>query len=308
MTVSTVIAGLLPTAWSTSVGAEALARRPGSGRHGVVARPRPGRDARDLPDSRAPAWLRTRGGRPRLRASSHPAGVRSGAVAGLPRHGIHRWRMAPPAQDALAALRGADPDGPREGCRYRPAVGDGALRQGRNRFFVEFRRTGSTAPLDADRAPANMSMPGMAMSSGLSGCRPRARAIHGHGGVRHGGHVAHVGRMGWSGRSRDGELRGGDSDRLANCRSSGRVPPAAAQPGVAGARPTQFIDRVDGLSLADAVGRAPAGNLASRPCARRSTWRRGPPCQAGLRPNPSATSSSGLSPAAPTRRRCSPPS
>src|SRR4030095_1613097 len=45
----------------------------------------------------------------------------------------------------------------------------GALRQGRNRFFVEFRRTGSTAPLDVwtARARAHMAMPGMLMSSGL---------------------------------------------------------------------------------------------------------------------------------------------
>ena len=45
----------------------------------------------------------------------------------------------------------------------------GALRQGRNRFFVEFRRTGSTVPVDvgAARGSANMAMPGMVMSSGL---------------------------------------------------------------------------------------------------------------------------------------------
>ncbi len=51
MTVSTVVAGLLPIMWSTSVGAEVM--KPladaGAGRHGVVAAPRADRDAGHLP-------------------------------------------------------------------------------------------------------------------------------------------------------------------------------------------------------------------------------------------------------------------
>jgi hypothetical protein len=45
----------------------------------------------------------------------------------------------------------------------------GKLRQGRNTFTVEFRRTGTTTLVDAGavRASANMPMPGMVMSSGL---------------------------------------------------------------------------------------------------------------------------------------------
>ena len=45
----------------------------------------------------------------------------------------------------------------------------GRLRQGRNTFTIEFRRTGTTTLVDvgAVRASANMPMPGMVMSSGL---------------------------------------------------------------------------------------------------------------------------------------------
>jgi Cu(I)/Ag(I) efflux system membrane protein CusA/SilA len=45
----------------------------------------------------------------------------------------------------------------------------GTLRQGRNRFTIEFRRAGTTTLVDAGtvRASANMSMPGMVMSGGL---------------------------------------------------------------------------------------------------------------------------------------------
>jgi len=46
---------------------------------------------------------------------------------------------------------------------------DGSLRQGRNTFTIEFRRTGTTALIDAGTvsASANMTMPGMVMSGGL---------------------------------------------------------------------------------------------------------------------------------------------
>jgi hypothetical protein len=45
----------------------------------------------------------------------------------------------------------------------------GTLQQGRNRFTIEFRRTGTTTLVDAGavRATANMPMPGMVMSGGL---------------------------------------------------------------------------------------------------------------------------------------------
>jgi hypothetical protein len=45
----------------------------------------------------------------------------------------------------------------------------GTLRQGRNSFTLEFRRTGTTTLVDVGtvRASANMPMPGMVMSGGL---------------------------------------------------------------------------------------------------------------------------------------------
>jgi hypothetical protein len=45
----------------------------------------------------------------------------------------------------------------------------GTLRQGRNSFTFEFRRTGTTTLVDVGtvRASANMAMPGMVMSGGL---------------------------------------------------------------------------------------------------------------------------------------------
>ena len=50
MTVSTVVAGLLPIMWSTRVGAEVMKPLADTGarRHGVVAAPRADRDAGDL--------------------------------------------------------------------------------------------------------------------------------------------------------------------------------------------------------------------------------------------------------------------
>jgi len=46
---------------------------------------------------------------------------------------------------------------------------DAALRQGRNSFTIEFRRSGTGELLDVGtvRASGNMAMPGMVMSSGL---------------------------------------------------------------------------------------------------------------------------------------------
>ena len=80
------------------------------------------------------------------------------------------WRMALPGQDAPAALRATVIQTVHAKDLDIALLSEtGALRQGRNQFFVEFRRTGSTAPLDVGtaRASANMSMPGMVMSSGL---------------------------------------------------------------------------------------------------------------------------------------------
>ena len=78
--------------------------------------------------------------------------------------------MALPAQDAPAALRATVIQTVHAKDLDIVLLSEtGALRQGRNRFFVEFRRTGGAAPLDVGtaRASANMPMPGMVMSGGL---------------------------------------------------------------------------------------------------------------------------------------------
>ena len=80
------------------------------------------------------------------------------------------WRMVWPGQDTPAALRATVIQTVHAKDLDIVLLSEtGVLRQGRNRFFVEFRRTGSPAPLDVGtaRASANMPMPGMVMSSGL---------------------------------------------------------------------------------------------------------------------------------------------
>ena len=149
------------------------AGRPGPGRHGVVAHPRPGRDAGDLLlDSRAPAWPRTRGGHSRLRGTFPvpPACGGSGRRGCRRRRGLHRVAdgAARPGRAGGAARQG-DPDGPREGSRHRPAVGDGRAQAGPQPVLRRVPPHRQPAPLDVGtaRASANMPMPGMVMSSGL---------------------------------------------------------------------------------------------------------------------------------------------
>ena len=57
----------------------------------------------------------------------------------------------------------------------------GALRQGRNAFTIEFRRTGTSTLVDVGtvRASANMAMPGMVMSGGLQVSAPSVAGRYG---------------------------------------------------------------------------------------------------------------------------------
>jgi Cu(I)/Ag(I) efflux system membrane protein CusA/SilA len=175
MTVSTVIAGLLPIMWSTSVGAEVmkplatpvLGGMVSSLIHVLVVTPviffwiherRLGLAPEAVADvSEAPS----RSGRRAVAAAVAGVAVVAAFVA---------WRMALPGQDAPAALRAKVIQTVHAKDLDIVLLSEtGALRQGRNRFFIEFRRTGGTAPLDVGtaRASANMAMPGMVMSSGL---------------------------------------------------------------------------------------------------------------------------------------------
>jgi copper/silver efflux system protein len=174
MTVSTVVAGLVPIMWSTSVGAEVMKplATPVLGgmvsslvhvlivtpviflwiherRLGLVAEPSP---ARHGP---VPSRRQVIGGAAVLIAAAVLAVVWKAPWA---------TGTAPAPLDAtvIRSLRAGDLDV----VLLSPT---GALRQGRNQFFIEFRRAGATALVNVSRvrASGNMPMPGMVMSSGL---------------------------------------------------------------------------------------------------------------------------------------------
>jgi Cu(I)/Ag(I) efflux system membrane protein CusA/SilA len=175
MTVSTVIAGLLPIMWSTRVGADVmkplatpvLGGMVSSLLHVLIVTPviffwiwerRLGLQHQPLP---------TEAGAPVSRRLLIGAGALVVVAAGL----LFVWRAPDPARDETAG-------GTTAGVIQTLRAGEidvvllaptGTLRQGRNAFTIEFRRTGTTALVDVGtvRASANMTMPGMAMSGGL---------------------------------------------------------------------------------------------------------------------------------------------
>jgi Cu(I)/Ag(I) efflux system membrane protein CusA/SilA len=175
MTVSTVIAGLLPIMWSTRAGAEVM--KP-------LATPVLGGMVSSLLHVLIVTpviffWIRER----RLGLQHEPmphhervAVTRRGVLIGAGVAAIVLvatflvWRMAG---------RTSDPgEGTGAGVIQTVRAGDldvvllsptGTLRQGRNAFTIEFRRTGTNTLVDVGsvRASANMPMPGMVMSGGL---------------------------------------------------------------------------------------------------------------------------------------------
>jgi hypothetical protein len=175
MTVSTVIAGLLPIMWSTRAGAEVmkplatpvLGGMVSSLLHVLIVTPviffwirerRMGLQREPVPRDE------------HVRGSPRRVAMAVGVVALVAVISFVVWRTRsggnePTAQSAGAVVQTIQ-------------VGDldiallsptGVLRQGRNSFTVEFRRTGTPTLVDVGtvRASANMSMPGMAMSAGL---------------------------------------------------------------------------------------------------------------------------------------------
>jgi len=174
MTVSTVIAGLLPIMWSTRVGAEVM--KP-------LATPVLGGMVSSLLHVLIVTpviffWLRERQlGLQREEFSEAPAPVprRRTVVfvllaAVLITGSFAAWRVASrwrpgstpvPDSNIVQTVRAGNLD-----IVLRSA--DAALRQGRNTFSIEFRRTdGALVDVGTVRASANMTMPGMVMSSGL---------------------------------------------------------------------------------------------------------------------------------------------
>jgi Cu(I)/Ag(I) efflux system membrane protein CusA/SilA len=175
MTVSTVIAGLLPIMWSTRVGAEVmkplatpvLGGMVSSLVHVLIVTPvifswlrerQLGLHREPLPDAVRPAVSRRT-----LIGGFTVVLLVLGAFAG--------WRIAtrgggssPPNAEAgvIQTVRSGD-------LEIVLRSQEGALRLGRNAFVIEFRRPGSNTLVDAGtiRASANMPMPGMVMSGGL---------------------------------------------------------------------------------------------------------------------------------------------
>jgi Cu(I)/Ag(I) efflux system membrane protein CusA/SilA len=174
MTVSTVVAGLLPIMWSTQVGAEVM--KP-------LATPVLGGMVSSLLHVLVVTpviffWLRERelGLRPAaaLDADRPGPGRRRVLAAGIVvailaivLFGIWRWGGVKQADTADAgAIVHTERAGDLE--ILLRATG-GALRTGRNVFWIEFRRAADKTLVDPGpiRASANMTMPGMVMSGGL---------------------------------------------------------------------------------------------------------------------------------------------
>ena len=172
MTVSTVIAGLLPIMWSTDVGAEVmkplatpvLGGMVSSLLHVLVVTPVLFcwlRERRLEPESGAPTLPRHSG-----RWSWRTWTLLLLLTVSLTAVWLGRQRTSessvPPASAVIQTVRTGDID-------VVLLSSGGALRQGRNQFVIEFRRAGSTTLVDVGtvRAAATMPMPGMVMSSGL---------------------------------------------------------------------------------------------------------------------------------------------
>jgi len=176
MTVSTVIAGLLPIMWSTRAGAEVmkplatpvLGGMASSLLHVLIVTPviffwirerRLGLQREPLPRHE------------RVAVSRQSLLIGAGVLAVVAFGVFLIWRTSAPARDV------AD-DAGAAGVIQTVRAGDldvvllsstGTLKQGRNSFTIEFRRTGTNALVDVGtvRASANMPMPGMVMSGGL---------------------------------------------------------------------------------------------------------------------------------------------
>ena len=175
MTVSTVIAGLLPIMWSSSVGAEVM--RP-------LATPVLGGMISSLAHVLVVTpvlffWMRERqlGLQHRAHADTAPTPSRRRAVfvsvaivlvVAAAMAGRSLWNRGP--QEGAVGVAGAPAfQAVRAGTMeivLRSATG--SLKTGRNTFTIEFRSaTGTPAAVQNVRATANMSMPGMVMSGNL---------------------------------------------------------------------------------------------------------------------------------------------
>jgi Cu(I)/Ag(I) efflux system membrane protein CusA/SilA len=175
MTVSTVIAGLLPIMWSTRAGSEVmkplatpvLGGMVSSLLHVLIVTPviffwigerRLGLQREPLPRDE------------RVRGTLRRLAIAAGVVALIALTSFVLWRTRPgggePAPQSAGTVVQTIRAGDLDIALMSPT---GSLRQGRNSFTFEFRRTGTTTLVDVGtvRASANMAMPGMVMSGGL---------------------------------------------------------------------------------------------------------------------------------------------
>jgi hypothetical protein len=172
MTVSTVVAGLLPLMWSDRVGAEVmkplatpvLGGMVSSLLHVLVVTPVifSWVHERRLAPEPAPPTVPSSDGRwrsSRLAAGAIVLALSIGAVFGVWR--VTADRAAAPVGREIQRVRSND-------MQIVLLSPDGALHQGRNSFTIEFRSArDQLVPVGDARATANMAMPGMLMSSGL---------------------------------------------------------------------------------------------------------------------------------------------
>jgi Cu(I)/Ag(I) efflux system membrane protein CusA/SilA len=173
MTVSTVIAGLLPIMWSTSVGAEVmkplatpvLGGMVSSLLHVLIVTPVIFFSLRE--------WQLGLRHEPRSGAAAPPsrrrAALAAGAVVLVLAAGVLAWnlgvsRQAAPDDDQaiVTTVRSGD-------LEIVLRADDGVLRQGRSQFRIEFRQAGSATLVDAGAVTgsATMTMPGMVMPGNL---------------------------------------------------------------------------------------------------------------------------------------------
>jgi Cu(I)/Ag(I) efflux system membrane protein CusA/SilA len=175
MTVSTVIAGMLPIMWSTRAGAEVmkplatpvLGGMLSSLLHVLIVTPviffwirerRLGLQREALPRNQ------------QVRAGPRRLAMAVGVVALVAVISLLVWRSRPGGSERAAQSAGIVVQTIRAGDLDITLLSPtGTLRQGRNGFTFEFRRTGTTRLVDVGtvRASANMPMPGMVMSGGL---------------------------------------------------------------------------------------------------------------------------------------------
>jgi Cu(I)/Ag(I) efflux system membrane protein CusA/SilA len=175
MTVSTVIAGLLPIMWSTRAGSEVmkplaapvLGGMLSSLLHVLIVTPviffwirerKLGLQLEPMPQH------------DRVAIRRRPVLVGAGVLVIVAAAAVLFWRTSTPgdglsddnAAGVVQAVRAGDVD-------IVLLSPTGTLRQGRNAFMIEFRRPGSNMLVDVGtvRASANMPMPGMVMSGGL---------------------------------------------------------------------------------------------------------------------------------------------